>query len=312
MDGWDEALQKLVSPAPLLQSWGYGEVQAAEGWRVERVELSGFLATVLLAGPGWLGRAYVPRGPVPATPAAVGELAAWAAARGLASLCVEPEAGPELAGELRRLGFVPAPSVHPRHTLLVPLGDEATLLASFKPKHRYNIRLAARRGVEVVEGAEATELHRLTQATARRQGISLPSEAQYRRRLEKLGWCRTYVARHQGRALAAILVARFAGRAYYLFGGSSDEGRELQPSYAAQWAAMRAAAAAGCRDYDLWGVPPAPDPSHPWHGLWQFKTGFGGRLVEYCGAWELDLSALRSRLGRALGWMARARRRIFT
>jgi lipid II:glycine glycyltransferase (peptidoglycan interpeptide bridge formation enzyme) len=64
---------------------------------------------------------------------------------------------------------------------------------------------------------------------------------------------------------------------------------------------MRAAAEAGCRDYDLWGVPPRPDPSHPWHGLWQFKTGFGGELVGLAGAWDLVLSPFQARLAAVLG-----------
>jgi lipid II:glycine glycyltransferase (peptidoglycan interpeptide bridge formation enzyme) len=75
---------------------------------------------------------------------------------------------------------------------------------------------------------------------------------------------------------------------------------------------MRAAAAAGCRDYDLWGVPPRPDPDHPWHGLWQFKTGFGGRLVELCGAWELPLSPLAAGLGETPHRLARSLRDALT
>jgi lipid II:glycine glycyltransferase (peptidoglycan interpeptide bridge formation enzyme) len=72
------------------------------------------------------------------------------------------------------------------------------------------------------------------------------------------------------------------------------------PSYAVQWQAMQEAAELGCRDYDLWGLPPAPDPTHPWFGLWQFKTGFGGDPVEYTGAWDLVLSPVRHRAGQAL------------
>jgi lipid II:glycine glycyltransferase (peptidoglycan interpeptide bridge formation enzyme) len=84
------------------------------------------------------------------------------------------------------------------------------------------------------------------------------------------------------------------------------------PTYAVQWAAMRAAAAAGCGDYDLWGVPPSRDADHPWHGLWQFKTGFGGELVELCGAWDLDLAPVRAAAGDALGRAQRVLGRIFT
>jgi lipid II:glycine glycyltransferase (peptidoglycan interpeptide bridge formation enzyme) len=196
--------------------------------------------------------------------------------------------------------------MQPEHTLIVPLGPEEQMLASFRPKHRYNIRLALRKGVVVEEGDDIAQLHRQHGYTAARQGINAAGLAHYRRRLERLDWCRVYVARVEGEPVASIMVARFSGRAYYLFGGSSDRHRQLMPTYAAQWAAIRAAAAAGCRDYDLWGIPPSEDArDHPWHGLWQFKTGFGGERVAYCGAWDLVLSPLGERLAGPAGRLSR-------
>jgi hypothetical protein len=311
---WDAGLQELATPAPLLQSWGFGETQAREGWQVERVRLrEGAMATVLLQGRGRLQRAYVPRGPVPASAGALDQLAFWAKERGLARLRVEPEAGPELAEVLAGRGFRPALAMHPPETTVVALAShEDEMLAGFKPKHRYNIRLGLKRGVSVELGSDPEELSRQSDATARRHGISLPQVAIYRRRLELLEWCRTYVARYQGRPIAAIMVARFDGRAYYLFGGSNGDAREVMPAYVLQWTAMREAAAAGCRDYDLWGVPPRPDPRHPWAGLWQFKTGFGGRMVEFCGAWDLVPSPLRAGVGEAPHRLGRSLRRVFT
>jgi len=292
---WDESLRS-VSPSPsLLQSWGYGEVQRGEGWRVERIELPGTAATVLLRGPGRFSWAYVPRGPVPCDEAGLRALIVWAQERRLAGLRVEPDAGPNMRGVLQELGFRSCPGLHPETTLVVPLQEEQEMLAGLRPKHRYNIRLAARRGVEVTEDDDVEELVRQSLGTARRQRISVPSAAAYRRRLRHLEWCRIYVAHFQGEALAAVMVARFGPHAYYLFGGSSGKHRDLMPSYALQWRAMRDARQAGCTDYDLWGVPPGPDQSHQWAGLWQFKTGFGGSMVEYCGAFErvLDPSAAR-------------------
>jgi lipid II:glycine glycyltransferase (peptidoglycan interpeptide bridge formation enzyme) len=289
---WDAGVLGLASPPPLLQSWGFGEVQAQEGWTPERVVLpGGARAQVLLRGAGPLRWAYAPRGPVPATAEAVEHLASWARERGLARLRVEPEAPAGLADELAGMGFRPAAPVQPRHTQIVRLLPEDELLASFKPKHRYNIRLAERRGVTVEEGDDAGEMRRQSLGTERLQGIALLNEQQFRRRLDLLARCSIYVARHEGEAVAAIMVARFGSRAYYLFGGATGHKRQLMPTYAVQWAAMRDAARRGCRDYDLWGVPPTPDdPSHPWHGLWQVKSGFNGEQVAYCGAWDLVLS----------------------
>lgn len=306
-EAWDAELARLTPVPPLLQSWAWGEVQAHAGWDVERVRLGAGLATVLTGG-GRLRHAYVPRGPVPASPEAVAELVQWARARGIVRLRVEPEAPPDLGEKLRALGLRASPDAKPQqpaHTSIVALGrPEADLLAEFKPKTRYNIRLAERRGVSVEVGADAAELERQSEATARRQGIRLPPRGYYERLLSELPWCRTYVARHEGDALAAILVARHGARAYYLYGGSSGHKRELMPMYAVQWAAMRDAAADGLADYDLWGVPPPDDPDHPWHGLEQFKAGFRGREVTYCGGWE---AVLRPRAAAALGLREAAR-----
>jgi lipid II:glycine glycyltransferase (peptidoglycan interpeptide bridge formation enzyme) len=63
------------------------------------------------------------------------------------------------------------------------------------------------------------------------------------------------------------------------------------PTYALQWEAIRAAKDAGCASYDLYGVPPRPDPDHPMFGLYQFKTGFSERVLERWGSWDLPFRA---------------------
>ncbi len=36
---WDAELGERATPAPLLQTWAWGEVQARAGWTIERVRL---------------------------------------------------------------------------------------------------------------------------------------------------------------------------------------------------------------------------------------------------------------------------------
>lgn len=308
---WDARLAELSRPgrAPLLQSWAWGDVQANAGWRVERVELEGrSLASIQLRGRPPFERAYVPRGPVPADGEALTALVQWARSRGLARVRVEPEAGVALGPVLTELGFRPAPQVQPQYTMVLKLDpDPDRVLESFSRGTRYNIRLAAKRGVTVAEGADAEEMARQAAASATRQGIRLPPADYYRLLLERLPWCRTYVASVDGRPLAAMLVIHHDRRGYYMYSGSSGEHRELKPVYAAKWEAVRRAVEAGCLDYDLWGVPPGPDRDHPWYGLWEFKAGFNGELVEYAGCWDLILSELRHGVGEVT---ERARRRL--
>lgn len=301
-------MSQLQSPAPLLQSWAWGEVQSRAGWRLERVRLgeSG-LASVQLRGRPLLERGYVPRGPVAAGGAALKALVSWARERRLARLRVEPEAGVERGPELRALGFQPAPFVQPQHTLIVPLAEPDQMLGTFKRGTRYNIRLAERGGITVVEGRDAAEMERQAAASASRQRINLPGRAYFELLLDRLPDARTYVAQFEGEAVSALLVAHHDGRAYDLYSGSNGRHARLKPAYATKWAALTGAFRAGCRDYDLWGVSPGPDRSHPWYGLWEFKSGFGGELVEYVGCWDLVLGEVRQAVAEV---GERARRRV--
>jgi lipid II:glycine glycyltransferase (peptidoglycan interpeptide bridge formation enzyme) len=228
----------------------------------------------------------------------------------VARILVEPEAPLEFGEVMRANGFNLAAAVQPQHTRIVKLASPDQMLATFKHGRRYNIRAGERRGVRIEEGKDAFELERQSAAVERRESIHLPAQSYYQLLLDQLPWSRTYIARHPSthEALAAVLVARHGGRAYHLFAGRSGANPELMANDLAWWAAIKAAANDGCRDYDLWGVPP-PDarPEHPWHGLGFFKAEFGGEEVTYAGAWELVLSEAASRL---IGLEKKARGRI--
>lgn len=173
--------------------------------------------------------------------------------------------------------------------------EESGILAAMKPKWRYNIKLAEKRGIQVTRhGAEALPLfYKLYQETAVRDGISIHPLEYYERlfaaadqsglepiRPELSVW----VASHESQALAAIITLFYGRTATYLYGASSSEKRNLMPAYALQWAAIQAAKASGCLRYDFFGIPPTGDPGHPMAGLYLFKTGFGGKILHRIGA----------------------------
>jgi hypothetical protein len=297
---WDSDLEERASPSPLLQSFAWGEVQARAGWTIERVRLAGgAMASVQLRAVGPVREAYVPRGPVPATPEAIDALVDWTRTAKIARLTVEPEAPVDLGATLDERGFTRAAPTQPQHTRILSLQPPAELLATFRHGRRYNIRAGLRRGVVVEEGSDAAELARQSEAVERREMIQLPDQRYYQLLLDLLPWCRTYVARQPDsrEALATVLAARHSGRAYSLFAGRSGAHPELMANDLAWWAAISGAAEAGCREFDLWGIPP-PDAGerHPWHGLGLFKAEFGGEEVAYVGAWDRVLSGPGARL----------------
>ena len=297
---WDRELEELAPHAPLLQSWAWGEVQFRAGWQIERVRLPGdSMASIQLRSVGFAREAYVPRGPVPATPEALDALIGWARGAEVARIVIEPEAPADFAAVLTDRQFRPAAPIQPQHTRILRLSPPEELLKSFRHGRRYNIRAGLRRGVVVTEGKDAAELARQSAAVEQRESIHLPDRRYYELLLEHLPWSRTYVALKPdtNEALATVLVARHAGRAYSLFAGRSGKHPELMGNDLAWWHAISSAAEAGCRDFDLWGVPPpSSGPDHPWHGLGFFKAEFGGEEVSYVGAWERILSGTGARL----------------
>ncbi len=204
---------------------------------------------------------------------------------------------------LRRSGA----DVQPPDTVLLDIGkDENLILQGMKAKWRYNIRLAEKKGVVVEERAVTGDwrpalegFYRLYRETAARDRIALHPEIYYRRLFEcgeaygpgseKRPDLRIFTARHEGLDLASIVTVFWGGHATYLYGASSNEKRNLMPAYALQWAAIKAARAAGCLEYDLFGIPPRDDPRHPMAGLYRFKTGFGGSIVHRAGSWDYAL-----------------------
>jgi lipid II:glycine glycyltransferase (peptidoglycan interpeptide bridge formation enzyme) len=187
-----------------------------------------------------------------------------------------------------------AADVQPPDTVLIDLSPpEKDILMNMKPKWRYNIGLAEKRGVASrrLDTEGLAVFYSLFEETAQRDGIAIHPEEYYRTLFahcaDQSGQeLRLYLAEHQGDPVGAVIVLFRGGRAYYLYGASSNSKRNLMAAYALQWKAMREARASGCTEYDLFGIPPGKDPSHLMAGLYRFKTGFGGRIIHRPGSWD--------------------------
>jgi lipid II:glycine glycyltransferase (peptidoglycan interpeptide bridge formation enzyme) len=169
-----------------------------------------------------------------------------------------------------------------------------SLMEQMKPKCRYNARLAIKKGVKVYQaGSEKVfDFYSLLKETALRDGIAIHNIEYYQDLLENRWYSgekpdlRLYFAEHQGDLIACIMTL-FRGRdAVYLYGASSNIKRSFMAPYALQIKAMEDAKALGCEEYDLFGIPPNDDPAHPMSGLYRFKTGFGGKIINRYGCWD--------------------------
>lgn len=312
-EAWDQLL--LQQPeGNLLQSWTWGELQSRFGWTVERLLVQDGrrgLCSLQRSTTLYPGGAvyYVPRGPAVVESARVQLLDALERrardGRGIV-LRVEPNdrVGDEWPAFFEGRGFTEGKPVQPQATQFLDINlDPEALKAGFKPKTRYNLSLAERKGVTVRATRDVATFAKLAADTAKRQGIHLPGASYYEAALHLFGPkdnVRLYLAYHEGDALGGIMVFRFGKTAYYLFGGSTDLKRELMPNYLLHWQAMVDFRAMGCDTYDWWGIPEEPAPDHPWFGLYRFKTGFGGETVRYIGLYERVLRPGAFKLERTL------------
>jgi lipid II:glycine glycyltransferase (peptidoglycan interpeptide bridge formation enzyme) len=185
-----------------------------------------------------------------------------------------------------------AANVQPPDTVILYLEDTCDkILSEMKPKWRYNISLAAKKGVQVDSSSKDVSLfYNLLKETAERDGIAVHNFEYYKTLFDLCQNHRDgskmymYTATHEGDLIASIVVLIRGKWATYLYGASSNMKRNLMAPYALQWKAIQDAKEAGCLYYDFFGIPPNEDPNHPMAGLYRFKTGFGGKIVHRPGS----------------------------
>lgn len=195
--------------------------------------------------------------------------------------------------------------IQPPDTVLLNLEpDEEKLLANMKPKWRYNVRLAEKKGVKIERhAADGIDVfYKLYEETSKRDGIALHAKSYYQDLFETAERMKSadstspkitmYVASFEDEPLAAIITLFSPKEAVYLYGASSNSHRNLMPAYLLQWTAIQDAKNYGCKTYDFYGIPPTDDEHHPMYGLYRFKTGFGGAVVHRAGSVDISFSPL--------------------
>jgi lipid II:glycine glycyltransferase (peptidoglycan interpeptide bridge formation enzyme) len=177
---------------------------------------------------------------------------------------------------------------------------EDDVLAGMNQLWRRNIRKAGKAGVVVSPGAaeDLKAFHDLYVHTAERDHFTPRPLAYFQTMYDALGAedpadpgrIALWLAHHEGDLVAATIAVRVGTHAWYSYGASSTDKREVRGSNAVQWAMIRDAIAHGADVYDLRGITDTLDPEDPHVGLIQFKTGTGGEAVETVGEWDLPLN----------------------
>jgi lipid II:glycine glycyltransferase (peptidoglycan interpeptide bridge formation enzyme) len=328
-----ESYNRFVAQAPsgsFLQSWDWGQWQAAQGRqpiRYKIVDDSGETTAViqLIKMPLPFGRFYLyaPYGPVVSGQWAVGsgQLLQELRKKFADAVFVRVEPKDTVLSTTHYPLLTKSSNIQPGKTLLIDLTkSEQQLLAEMHPKTRYNIKVAQKYGVEIKDefdisvghGLFAKEAIGLIAQTAQRQGFKDYGSGYYHKIINfftvsnrgdlKL---HIYKAIYQNQILASAVMVDFpaeggsasgGGTRTFLFGGSSDEHRNVMAPYLLHWQAMRDAKVGGMVAYDFWGTETA---SGEIPGFVRFKLGFGGQEKTFAGAYDI---IIKKALYRAYGW----------
>jgi peptidoglycan pentaglycine glycine transferase (the first glycine) len=277
---------------------------------------------------------YVPKGPILDWANAslrikvLDDLQAWARQSGAIFIKIDPDVrlgegvpgqpesqedpiGLEVTAHLKEHGWrFSDEQIQFRNTVLIDLSPSTEeMLGRMKQKTRYNIRLAERKGVSVRVGTpdDWGLLYHMYAETSLRDGFVIRGEDYYRTvwdtftnnppaPVASMPTLEPLIAEVAGEPVAAVIIYRFAGKAWYLSGMSADAHREKMPNYLLQWEAIRHAKAAGCTVYDMWGAPEAFNEMDSLWGVFRFKEGLGGKVVRTLGAWDFPTRPLIYRL----------------
>jgi lipid II:glycine glycyltransferase (peptidoglycan interpeptide bridge formation enzyme) len=294
---WNHFLENHPN-AHLLQMGEWGELKGGFGWKPARLILNRDVGAQILLRrlPLGLTLAYLPK-PVFSHQLSVISAQFW---KEVDSVCkqnravflkIEPDAW-DNASFFPLSSFVLSPhNIQPPRTITIDIKPaEEQILARMKPKCRYNIRLAEKKGVTIRAWDDLAAFHEMMTVTGGRDNFGVHALEYYQRAYELFhpkGTCELLLAEYEGKPLAALMVFANASRAWYVYGASNNEERNRMPTYLLQWEAIRWAKSRGCEEYDLWGVPDENEDvleaqfESRHDGLWgvyRFKRGFGGEV----------------------------------
>jgi lipid II:glycine glycyltransferase (peptidoglycan interpeptide bridge formation enzyme) len=299
-----------------LQTYEWGEFREKSGITVirrgifeENKLVGGFQVTIhkIPHTPWTIG--YLPKGEMP-TKEVIRELKQIGRQENCLFIQLEPnvilDKEKHLKKKIEELDVQPA--AHPlftKYTFILDLTkSEDELLKNMHSKARYNIKVAKKHNVEVVEDNSDKafeEYLKLTRETTTRQGFFAHTESYHRKQWRTLPHTisknqlssHLFVAKYNKQILTAWIVFVFKDKLYYPYGASSNDHRDVMSSNLMMWEVIRYGKKLGLKQFDMWGATvPHPDRTDPWYGFHTFKEKYGPDHIQFVGSYDLILQPL--------------------
>ncbi len=206
------------------------------------------------------------------------------------------------ANNLKKLGFKSLKiSEQPKYLFALDLEKRTPdeLLASFKRNTRNHIRKTEKEGVTVRElsKSELPIFKKITAKTSERRNFTDKPLSYYENMFDLFGDQVKFLLAEvniDGKTipLSAAMFMLYGDEIIYLFSGSYKEYMNYNAQYAIQWNIIKYAAEHNFKRYNFYGIQGLPDPTAKDYGVYEFKKGFGGRVIELLGSHELPLSPI--------------------
>ena len=286
-----------------LQSHDWADFQESVGhssWLIDNGKISALIVRHGLPfGKNYL---YVPYGPIISFDHIKGGLRdevngfiqkVRTLAREQKSIFVKVEPQSDVVTELiYRRGFRKAnKKIQPQRTIVINLKKSIDELSgNLHQKTRYNIKLASKKELDFTESHDIKSFWRLLKKTSEIDKFNTHSEGYYESLLEffKEGKdikTKLVMISHDGKAIAGALLLFFENTVYYLHGAMDRKYKNLMAPYMMHWEIIMWVKSKGYEFYDLWGID-----AQKWPGVTRFKLGWGGRLIEYPGSFDMPIS----------------------
>jgi len=292
-----------------LQSYEWGEFRKKTGVKVIRRGLvlnnkivDGFTLTLHKIPRTKLYIGYLPKGNLP-TDELLEELGRIGREENCIFIQLEPNVRTNTGYSILNTGYSLRPAAHPlftEYTFVLDLTKtEQELLAAMHSKTRYNIKVAEKHKVKVIEdnSKESFEQYlKLMVETTNRQGFYAHTPSYHRNLFETLPKktnsnslsYHLLNATYESKILTSWVLFVFKDTVYYPYGASSRLYRETMASNLIMWEAIKFGKKLGLKYFDMWGaLGPEPGKNDPWYGFHRFKEGYGGELVEFVGSYDL-------------------------
>jgi len=176
--------------------------------------------------------------------------------------------------------------INPQNTLKINLNQsEDEILKNMKPKGRYNIKVAKKKCIKIVNEKNPSDknlddFYNILLSTKNRKGIGIHPKKVYEQIFKNTDSC-LFLAKHENDILSGAILIFYGDIAIYYYGASSDKKRNFMSPYLLQWEMIKFAKNRGCKFYDFLGVCPKDNKNHHLFRVSSFKRKFGGEDFYY-------------------------------